>query len=90
LVTIISNKVVQETQVGFSDLQIATFDVVIGSLIFTVTVNLTVTNFFENHSLLQIIFSQELDYLKFKSDTAGTYVAIAIEIKVFKINTYSQ
>jgi hypothetical protein len=36
----------------------------------------------------QIIFSQELDYLKFKSDTAGTYVAIAIEIKVFKINTY--
>jgi hypothetical protein len=40
----------------------------------------------KTHSLLANYISQELDYLKFKSDTAGTYVAIAIEIKVFKIS----
>jgi hypothetical protein len=86
------NATVEVTPVNYTDLAAGNynnFDVVIGSLIFTVTVNLTVTNFFENpFSAGKLYFSQELDYLKFKSDTAGTYVAIAIEIKVFKINTY--
>jgi hypothetical protein len=46
------NATVEVTPVNYTDLAAgnynATFDVVIGSLIFTVTVNLTVTNFFEN------------------------------------------
>jgi len=52
-------------------------------------VNLHVSNFLENpFAPGKIHFSQELDYLQFSSETAGTYIDFTIEIKVFKINTY--
>ena len=67
----------------------ATFDVVIGIETFSITLNLTVFNFLQNpFSPGKLYFSQELDYLKFNSETPGTFIEFNIEIKVFKINTY--
>jgi hypothetical protein len=87
------NTVVSVTPVNYASLDAgnynATFDVVIGIETFSVTVNLTVFNFVQNpFSPGKLYFSQELDYLKFDSETPGTFIDFNIEIKVFKINTY--
>lgn len=64
-------------------------NVTIDELEFPVTVNLSVTDFIENPFLPgKLYFSKELNYLKFNSETAGTYINFAIEITTFKNNTY--
>lgn len=65
------------------------FNMVIGTETFAITVNLTVYDFIQNPFLPgKLYFTKELDYLKFSSINSGTYIDFAIEIKVFKINTY--
>lgn len=66
-----------------------TISVAIDGETFPIVVNLHVTDFLKNpFAPGKIHFSQELDYLQFTSETTGTYIDFAIEIKVFKINTY--
>lgn len=61
----------------------------IDSEVFTIVINLKVLDFITIPFVAgKIHFSQELDYLKFTSTTPSTYIDFAIEIKVFKINTY--
>jgi hypothetical protein len=57
--------------------------------------NSTVQNDFQIMNVLtnpflegKLYFTQELDFLKFNSSIAGTYISFSIDIKVFKINTY--
>lgn len=87
------NAVVDVTPVDYAtmaaDDYTTTFNVVIGAETFVVTVNLTVYDFIQNPFLPgKIYFTKELDYLKFSSINISTYIDFAIEIKVFKINTY--
>lgn len=87
------NTVVTATPVNYAGLAAgsynASFDVVIGLETFSITVNLTIFNFVQNpFSPGKLYFSEGLDYLKFNSETPGTFIAFNIEIKVFKINTY--
>lgn len=66
-----------------------TISVNIDAEVFDVVVNLKVLDFITvPFAPGKIHFSQELDYLKFSSTTPSTYIDFAIEIKVFKINTY--
>jgi hypothetical protein len=66
-----------------------TINVTIGLEVFEIVVNLKVLDFIKiPFAPGKIHFSQELDYLKFSSTTPSTYIDFAIEIKVFKINTY--
>ncbi|MBC5840736.1 hypothetical protein H8R23_04905 [Flavobacterium sp. F-380] len=64
-------------------------NVVVGAETFVVTVNLAVFSFVKNpFSPGKLYFTQELEYLNFDTATAGTFVALNIQIKVFAINTY--
>jgi len=64
-------------------------NVVLGAKTFVVTVFLSVFSFVRNpFSPGKLYFTQELEYLSFGTATAGTFVALYIEIKVFAINTY--
>jgi hypothetical protein len=87
------NATIAVTPVNYSDLDIANytaaFDIIMGADTFTFTVTMAVVHFVNNpFDPGKLYFTQELEYLSFKSETPGTYVDLNIEIKTFKINTY--
>ena len=68
-----------------------TFSVNIDGEAFVIIVNLKVIDFLKcPFEAGKLYFTQELDYLKFSSDTPETYIDFAIQIKTFKINTYEE
>ncbi|MBC7847273.1 MAG: hypothetical protein H7Y10_12350 [Flavobacterium sp.] len=87
--------IVDVIPVGYSAMAVGdyttTISVNIDTDVFDILINLKVLNFISNpFAPGKIHFSQELDYLKFSSTTPSTYIDFAIEIKVFKINTYEE
>lgn len=62
--------------------------ITVGAEFYTVSVVLTVIRFVKvPFRPGNLYFTQELEYLRFGSATAGTFVEIDIEITIFKINT---
>jgi hypothetical protein len=63
-------------------------DVLFGTITFHVSV-LQISNVMTNPFIPgNLYFTKDLDFLKFNSSIAGTYISFSIEIKTFKINTY--